>query len=103
MAEIRTAHPYHAYEAIFAQPALIDQVLAQREAIDRAAQAVPPCASPARLPPRAHPGVRRDPLPAQARRDQGAPPAFRPHRLVRMNPCIAVSTNRNMMSTQKRT
>ena len=40
MAEIRTAHPYHAYEAIFAQPALIDQVLAQREAIDRAAQAV---------------------------------------------------------------
>jgi glutamine---fructose-6-phosphate transaminase (isomerizing) len=40
MAEIRTAHPYHAYEAIFAQPALIDQVLAQREAIERAAQAV---------------------------------------------------------------
>lgn len=40
MAEIRTAHPYHAYEAILAQPALVDQVLAQREAIDRAAQAV---------------------------------------------------------------
>lgn len=40
MAEIRTAHPYHAYEAIFAQPALIEQVLAQREAIERAAHAV---------------------------------------------------------------
>jgi glucosamine--fructose-6-phosphate aminotransferase (isomerizing) len=40
MAETRTAHPYHAYEAIFAQPALIDLVLAQREAIERAAQAV---------------------------------------------------------------
>jgi glucosamine--fructose-6-phosphate aminotransferase (isomerizing) len=40
MAEIRTAHPYHAYDAIFMQAALIDQILAQREAIDRAAQAV---------------------------------------------------------------
>jgi len=40
MAEIRTAHPYHAYDAIIAQPALIDQVLGQREAIERAAQAV---------------------------------------------------------------
>ncbi len=40
MAETRTAHPYHAYEAIFAQPELIDLVLAQREAIERAAQAV---------------------------------------------------------------
>ena len=40
MAETRTAHPYHAYEAIFAQPGLIDLVLAQREAIERAAQAV---------------------------------------------------------------
>src|ERR1700735_5569111 len=40
MAERRTAHPYHAYEAIFAQPGLIDLVLAQREAIERAAQAV---------------------------------------------------------------
>jgi glutamine---fructose-6-phosphate transaminase (isomerizing) len=40
MAEIRTAHPYHAYEAIFAQPGRIEQVLAQREAIERAADAV---------------------------------------------------------------
>jgi glucosamine--fructose-6-phosphate aminotransferase (isomerizing) len=40
MAEIRTAHPYHAYEAIFAQPGLIDLVLGEREAIDRAAEAV---------------------------------------------------------------
>jgi glutamine---fructose-6-phosphate transaminase (isomerizing) len=40
MAEIRTAHPYHAYEAIFAQPALIEQVLAQREAVERVADAV---------------------------------------------------------------
>lgn len=40
MAEIRTEHPYHAYEAILAQPDLVDQVLAQREAIGRAAQAV---------------------------------------------------------------
>ena len=40
MAETRTAHPYHAYEAILAQPGLIDLVLAQREAIERAAQAV---------------------------------------------------------------
>jgi glutamine---fructose-6-phosphate transaminase (isomerizing) len=40
MAEIRTEHPYHAYEAILAQPELVEQVLAQREAIGRAAQAV---------------------------------------------------------------
>jgi glutamine---fructose-6-phosphate transaminase (isomerizing) len=40
MAEIRTAHPYHAYEAIFTQPSLIEQVLAQRAAIERAADAV---------------------------------------------------------------
>jgi glutamine---fructose-6-phosphate transaminase (isomerizing) len=40
MAEARTAHPYHAYEAIFAQPALMDRVVATRETIDRAAQAV---------------------------------------------------------------
>src|SRR5580692_4827919 len=40
MAETRTAHPYHAYEAIFAQPALIEQVLAQREAVERVADAV---------------------------------------------------------------
>ena len=39
MAETRTGHPYHAYEAILAQPGLIDLVLAQREAIERAAQA----------------------------------------------------------------
>jgi glutamine---fructose-6-phosphate transaminase (isomerizing) len=40
MAEIRTAHPYHAYEAIFAQPALVEQALAQRETIERVADAV---------------------------------------------------------------
>src|SRR6202522_83781 len=40
MAEIRTEHPYHAYEAILAQPDRVEQVLAQREAIGRAAQAV---------------------------------------------------------------
>ena len=40
MAEIRTEHPYHAYEAILAQPDRLEQVLAQREAIGRAAQAV---------------------------------------------------------------
>jgi len=40
MAEIRTEHPYHAYEAILAQPELVEQVLAQREAIGHAAQAV---------------------------------------------------------------
>ena len=40
MAEIRTEHPYHAYEAILAEPELVEQVLAQREAIGHAAQAV---------------------------------------------------------------
>src|SRR5580692_4464415 len=40
MAEIRTEHPYHAYEAILAQPDRVEQVLAQREAIGRVAQAV---------------------------------------------------------------
>src|SRR5580692_11603213 len=40
MAEIRTEHPYHAYEAILAQPDRVEQVVAQREAIGRVAQAV---------------------------------------------------------------
>jgi glutamine---fructose-6-phosphate transaminase (isomerizing) len=40
MAEIRTEHPYHAYEAILAQPDLIEQVLAQRDIIERAAHAI---------------------------------------------------------------
>jgi glutamine---fructose-6-phosphate transaminase (isomerizing) len=40
MAETRTAHPFHSYEAIFAQPALIDAVITTGETIDRAAQAV---------------------------------------------------------------
>jgi glutamine---fructose-6-phosphate transaminase (isomerizing) len=40
MAEIRTEHPYHAYEAIVAQPDLIEQLLAQREIIERAAHAI---------------------------------------------------------------
>jgi glutamine---fructose-6-phosphate transaminase (isomerizing) len=40
MAETRTAHPYYAYEAIFAQPELIDLVLARPDEIERSAQAV---------------------------------------------------------------
>jgi glucosamine--fructose-6-phosphate aminotransferase (isomerizing) len=40
MADIRTAHPYHAYEAIYAQPALVAEVLAHRETIEQAARAV---------------------------------------------------------------
>jgi glucosamine--fructose-6-phosphate aminotransferase (isomerizing) len=40
MAEIRAGHPYHAHEAVFAQPALIESVLAQREGIERVAEAV---------------------------------------------------------------
>ena len=42
MAEIRTEHPYHAYEAILAQPELVEQVLAQREAIGHAIADDPP-------------------------------------------------------------
>jgi glucosamine--fructose-6-phosphate aminotransferase (isomerizing) len=40
MPEIRTAHPYYVYEAIHAQPELIERVLAQRVEIDRAADAM---------------------------------------------------------------
>jgi glucosamine--fructose-6-phosphate aminotransferase (isomerizing) len=40
MAEMRTAHPYYVYEAIHAQPELIERVLAQRAEIERAADAV---------------------------------------------------------------
>lgn len=40
MAEPRKAHPYHLYEAIQAQPALIERVLSQRKAIERAADAI---------------------------------------------------------------
>lgn len=40
MAERRSAHPYYVYEAVMAQPALIENVLAQRHAIERAADAV---------------------------------------------------------------
>src|SRR5580693_7459750 len=39
MPEMRTAHPYYVYEAIHAQPELIEQVLAQRADIERAADA----------------------------------------------------------------
>ncbi|MGH9774040.1 MAG: SIS domain-containing protein [Candidatus Acidiferrales bacterium] len=40
MAEVRTAHPYHVYDAIERQPALIEKVLqASRGAIERAAKA----------------------------------------------------------------
>ena len=37
MPEPRKAHPYHLYEAIQAQPALIESVLARRAAIEKAA------------------------------------------------------------------
>lgn len=40
MAEPRKAHPYHLYEAIQAQPALIERVLSQRKAIERVADAI---------------------------------------------------------------
>jgi glucosamine--fructose-6-phosphate aminotransferase (isomerizing) len=40
MAEMRTAHPYYVYEAIHAQPELIERVLAGRAEIERAADAV---------------------------------------------------------------
>jgi glucosamine--fructose-6-phosphate aminotransferase (isomerizing) len=39
MPEPRAAHPYYLYDAIHAQPALIEKVLARREAIERAADA----------------------------------------------------------------
>ena len=40
MPEPRTAHPYYTYDAIQAQPALIEKVLARRAAIERAADVV---------------------------------------------------------------
>jgi glucosamine--fructose-6-phosphate aminotransferase (isomerizing) len=40
MSEMRTAHPYYVYEAIHAQPELIERVLAGRAEIERAADAV---------------------------------------------------------------
>jgi len=40
MAEMRTAHPYYTYDAIQAQPSLIEKVLADRPAIERVADAV---------------------------------------------------------------
>jgi glucosamine--fructose-6-phosphate aminotransferase (isomerizing) len=40
MPEPRTAHPYHLYDAIHAQPALIERVLSRRDAIERAADAM---------------------------------------------------------------
>jgi glucosamine--fructose-6-phosphate aminotransferase (isomerizing) len=40
MLEMRTAHPYYVYEAIYAQPELIERVLGQRAKIERAAEAV---------------------------------------------------------------
>ncbi len=38
--EMRKTHPYYVYDAIYAQPALIENVLQQRAAIERAAAAV---------------------------------------------------------------
>jgi glucosamine--fructose-6-phosphate aminotransferase (isomerizing) len=40
MPEPRTAHPYYLYDAIRAQPALIEKVLAGREALKRASDAI---------------------------------------------------------------
>ena len=40
MPEPRTAHPYYLYDAIHAQPALIEKVLARRDAVERAADAM---------------------------------------------------------------
>src|SRR5277367_3979853 len=40
MPEMRAAHPYYLYDAIHAQPTLVEKVLAKRAAIERAADAV---------------------------------------------------------------
>ena len=40
MPEMRTAHPYYVYEAIHAQPQLLERVLAERAEIERAADVV---------------------------------------------------------------
>jgi len=40
MAERRTAHPYYLYEAIQAQPALVERMLGRRAAVERAADAM---------------------------------------------------------------
>ena len=40
MPERRSAHPYYTYEAIQSQPALVEKILAQRDAIHRAADAL---------------------------------------------------------------
>lgn len=40
MPEPRTAHPYYLYDAIHSQPALIENVIARRDAIERAADAM---------------------------------------------------------------
>jgi glucosamine--fructose-6-phosphate aminotransferase (isomerizing) len=40
MPDRRSAHPYHLYEAIQAQPVLIEKILARRTAIERAADAI---------------------------------------------------------------
>jgi glutamine---fructose-6-phosphate transaminase (isomerizing) len=40
MPERRTAHPYYLYDAIQAQPALLEKILARRAAIERAADAI---------------------------------------------------------------
>ena len=40
MPELRAAYPYYLYDAIRAQPALIEKVLARRDAIERAADAM---------------------------------------------------------------
>jgi glutamine---fructose-6-phosphate transaminase (isomerizing) len=40
MPEPRTAHPYYLYDAIHSQPALIEKVLARRDAIEHAADAM---------------------------------------------------------------
>src|SRR4029077_17630801 len=40
MPEPRTAHPYYLYDAIHAQPALIEKVLTRRDAVERAADAM---------------------------------------------------------------
>ncbi|MGA8145675.1 MAG: SIS domain-containing protein [Candidatus Acidiferrales bacterium] len=40
MPEPRTAHPYYLYDAILAQPALIEKVLARRAALETAADAI---------------------------------------------------------------
>ena len=40
MTDRRNAHPYYVYDAVYAQPALIERVFAKRAAIERAADAV---------------------------------------------------------------